>query len=103
MSDVFQRLQTAIRHYNTLYENLLATIRNAELENDDERVTQLQKQKWQLIHDYATEISDMVIFNVEILTKEDLTSLDMVPYIVWMKVKAHTITIVNQLYKGEAT
>lgn len=91
-------LKAFITKQNGLYEqhNLaeFATLPKEELKK-------VRFQKWQFIHDYATELSDLILHNVDKIAKKDLPPLDLVPYTVWMRIPAKTRIIVDRINDQE--
>lgn len=60
-----------------------------------------QHQKWQFIHDYATNVSDYIIQNIDKLDKEDLLPLDLIPYTVWIRMTAKSRIIIEKIKKQQ--
>ena len=70
---------------------------------DENTINELKHQRWQLIHDYATAVSDFLLMNFLLmnmleLEKNDLTALNLVPYTVWKKVPEKTIIIIDAIH-----
>lgn len=97
---MFQTLSELIQRNNQKYDQLNIAVNDAEAMNDGsaEAETKINKanfDRWQFIHDYATEISDLILHNLADLKKSDLSPLDLVPYTVWNKIPKKTVVIVT--------
>ena len=88
-----------IKENNELYNKINLEVHDAETNKEDENtINELKHQRWQLIHDYATAVSDFLLMNMLELEKNDLTALDLVPYTVWKKVPEKTIIIIDAIH-----
>ncbi len=96
---MYTKLTKLIKENNELYNKINLDVHDAETSNADENtINELKHQRWQLIHDYATAVSDFLLMNMLELEKNDLTALDLVPYTVWKKVPEKTIIIIDALH-----
>ena len=84
---MYAKLTKLIKENNELYNKINLEVHDAETNKADENtINELKHQRWQLIHDYATAVSDFLLMNMLELEKNNLTALDLVPYTVWKKV-----------------
>ena len=96
---MYAKLTKLIKENNELYNKINLEVHDAETNKEDENtINELKHQRWQLIHDYATAVSDFLLMNMLELEKNDLTALDLVPYTVWKKVPEKTIIIINAIH-----
>lgn len=97
---MYAKLTKLIKENNELYNKINLEVHDAETNKEDENtINELKHQRWQLIHDYATAVSDFLLMNMLELEKNDLTALDLVPYTVWKKVPEKTIIIIDAIHK----
>lgn len=97
---MYTKLTKLIKENNELYNKINLEVHDAETNKEDENtINELKHQRWQLIHDYATAVSDFLLMNMLELEKNDLTALDLVPYTVWKKVPEKTIIIIDAIHK----
>lgn len=97
---MYAKLTKLIKENNELYNKINLEVHDAETNKEDENtINELKHQRWQLIHDYATSISNFLLMNMLELEKNDLTALDLVPYTVWKKVPEKTIIIIDAIHK----
>lgn len=95
---MYAKLTKLIKENNELYNKINLEVHDAETNKEDENtINELKHQRWQLIHDYATAVSDFLLMNMLEL-KNDLTALDLVPYTVWKKVPEKTIIIIDAIH-----
>ena len=96
---MYAKLTKLIKENNELYNKINLEVQDAETNKEDENtINELKHQRWQLIHDYATAVSDFLLMNMLELEKNDLTALDLVPYTVWKKVPEKTIIIIDAIH-----
>jgi uncharacterized protein YdcH (DUF465 family) len=96
---MYTKLTKLIKENNELYNKINLEVHDAETNKEDENtINELKHQRWQLIHDYATAVSDFLLMNMLELEKNDLTALDLVPYTVWKKVPEKTIIIIDAIH-----
>ena len=96
---MYVKLTKLIKENNELYNKINLEVHDAETNKEDENtINELKHQRWQLIHDYATAVSDFLLMNMLELEKNDLTALDLVPYTVWKKVPEKTIIIIDAIH-----
>ena len=96
---MYAKLTKLIKENNELYNKINLEVHDAETNKEDENtINELKHQRWQLIHDYATAVSDFLLMNMLELEKNDLTALDLVPYTVWKKVPEKTIIIIDAIH-----
>ena len=96
---MYAKLTKLIKENNELYNKINLEVHDAETNKEDENtINELKHQRWQLIHDYATAVSDFLLMNMRELEKNDLTALDLVPYTVWKKVPEKTIIIIDAIH-----
>ena len=96
---MYATLTKLIKENNELYNKINLEVHDAETNKEDENtINELKHQRWQLIHDYATAVSDFLLMNMLELEKNDLTALDLVPYTVWKKVPEKTIIIIDAIH-----
>ena len=96
---MYAKLTKLIKENNELYNKINLEVHDAETNKEDENtINELTHQRWQLIHDYATAVSDFLLMNMLELEKNDLTALDLVPYTVWKKVPEKTIIIIDAIH-----
>ena len=96
---MYAKLTKLIKENNELYNKINLEVHDAETNKEDEStINELKHQRWQLIHDYATAVSDFLLMNMLELEKNDLTALDLVPYTVWKKVPEKTIIIIDAIH-----
>lgn len=96
---MYAKLTKLIKENNELYNKINLEVHDAETNKEDENtINELKHQRWQLIHDYATAVSDFLLMNMIELEKNDLTALDLVPYTVWKKVPEKTIIIIDAIH-----
>ena len=96
---MYAKLTKLIKENNELYNKINIEVHDAETNKEDENtINELKHQRWQLIHDYATAVSDFLLMNMLELEKNDLTALDLVPYTVWKKVPEKTIIIIDAIH-----
>ena len=96
---MYAKLTKLIKENNELYNKINLEVHDAETNKADENtINELKHQRWQLIHDYATAVSDFLLMNMLELEKNDLTALDLVPYTVWKKVPEKTIIIIDAIH-----
>ena len=96
---MYVKLTKLIKENNELYNKINLEVHDAETNKEDENtINELKHQRWQLIHDYATAVSDFLLMNMLELEKNDLTALDLVPYTVWTKVPEKTIIIIDAIH-----
>ena len=97
---MYAKLTKLIKENNELYNKINLEVHDAETNKADENtINELKHQRWQLIHDYATAVSDFLLMNMLELEKNNLTALDLVPYTVWKKVPEKTIIIIDAIHK----
>ena len=96
---MYAKLTKLIKENNELYNKINLEVHDAETNKEDENtINELKHQRWQLIHDYATAVSDFLLMNMLELEKNDLMALDLVPYTVWKKVPEKTIIIIDAIH-----
>ena len=96
---MYAKLTKLIKENNELYNKINLEVHDAETNKADENtINELKHQRWQLIHDYATAVSDFLLMNMLELEKNDLTALDLVPYTVWKKVPEKTIILIDAIH-----
>ena len=96
---MYAKLTKLIKENNELYNKINLEVHDAETNKEDENtINELKHQRWQLIHDYTTAVSDFLLMNMLELEKNDLTALDLVPYTVWKKVPEKTIIIIDAIH-----
>ena len=96
---MYAKLTKLIKENNELYNKINLEVHDAETNKEDENtINELKHQRLQLIHDYATAVSDFLLMNMLELEKNDLTALDLVPYTVWKKVPEKTIIIIDAIH-----
>ena len=96
---MYAKLTKLMKENNELYNKINLEVHDAETNKEDENtINELKHQRWQLIHDYATAVSDFLLMNMLELEKNDLTALDLVPYTVWKKVPEKTIIIIDAIH-----
>lgn len=90
--NIYKNLVQIVNEYNKKYEDINNRERELlESDNlDSEIIEKVRHRKWQLIHDYATLLSNEIIMNIDNLQKKDSTVFDLVPYNVWAKIPIKT-------------
>ena len=83
---------------NELYRVANGIVIDAE-KKDEETLKGAQAFRRQTMHDYATEISDYILFNIENHTIEELSYLDLVPYTVWKMIPTKVLRIVDMYFE----
>lgn len=96
---MFNELNKIIEEKNKEYQNLNEQVQEAEKSLNEEDIKQAKFNRWQFIHDYATELSTQVLHNIERLQRQDLPAFDLVPYTVWEKVPLKTKVIIEAINK----
>lgn len=101
--NIFDKLETVIKENNLTYSELNKKVHDIEVKNPDMETEELKHAlhtRWQFIHNYATEISDIILANPLELSKIDLSVFDLVPYTVWKKMPLKSYLIINKLSKA---
>lgn len=92
-----------------MYELLkeLITKNNAKYQEYNDKVAQITEntpesellihERWQFIHDYATEIHDILVTNINTIEPSDVVVFDMIPYLVWNKMTLKDQAIVKAI------
>lgn len=93
----YEILKEIVERNNKIYLEYLEKINK---ETDKEKIKVIEDEKWQFTHDYATELTDLLLtLDFASVKPKDFELLDMVPYIVWNKVKATARLVANQFHK----
>lgn len=96
---VYLQLNSIIEHFNHIYEliiwneNQLSSNMTGKKEETD-LLEYISKQKWYLIHIYATVLGDYILDHPTRIQQKDTLAFDMVPYLVWNKMKSTAISII---------
>lgn len=98
--DIGETLYGQLNQIVKLCNDYYTEICNLERHSQDEIRQAYQKRKMQFIYDYAATISNFITNNIDLLQKDDMTVLDLVPYIVWMKTPARTQLIVKHIWSA---
>lgn len=96
---VYLQLNSIIEHFNHIYELIIWNenqLQSNMTGNPDEieLLEYISKQKWYLIHVYATVLGDYVLDHPTKILQKDTLAFDMVPYLVWNKMKSTAISII---------
>lgn len=94
---IYEVLKEIVDRNNKIYLEYLEKINK---ETDKEKIKVLENEKWQFTHNYATELTDLLL-NLDFanVNPKDFEYLDFVPYIVWNKVKATARLVANKFHK----
>lgn len=120
MKNKYEELLEIIKRNNTIYEELtinynkinlgILDFKNKADKTKDivEYINSLKKDsernkfdRWQHIHNYATEIQDFILNNFEFLTCFDAYILDLIPYKVYSELTDKTLEIIKTICKKE--
>ena len=104
---MYEELKELIAKNNQKYSQLNDVVQSLEQDCCNIETSELEKarfEKWQFIHDYATELSDFLWTHKKELSADDLSALDSVLYNVWQKMSEKSNIVVQtimKIYKGE--
>lgn len=118
----YEELLEIVKRNNSIYEELITSYNKTNLnildfekknkvnstKNLIEYIDFLKKEserkkfdRWQHIHNYATEIQDFILNNYRDLNYFDVSILDLVPYTVYAKLTDKTVRIIKTIYQKE--
>ena len=96
---MYAKLTKLMKENNELYNKINLEVHDAETNKEDENtINELKHQRWQLIHDYATAVSDFLFMHFLVLEINDLKALKLVQYSVCNKVQEKTIIIIDAIH-----
>lgn len=104
---MYEELKQLIAKNNQKYSQLNDVVHSLERDCCNIETSELEKarfEKWQFIHDYATELSNFLWEHKQVLSADDLSALDSVLYNVWQKMSEKSNIVVQtimKIYKGE--
>ena len=105
---MYEELKELIVKNNQKYSQLNDVVDSLEHDCCNIETSKLEKarfEKWQFIHDYATELSNFLWEHKQVLSADDLSALDSVLYNVWQKMSEKSNIVVQtimKIYKGES-
>lgn len=93
---MYDKLKQLIENHNEQYQKFNDLVHSTKNDNDLKIATQ---QRWQFIHDYANFLHGFLWDHMQELTPDDLSLLDLVPYIVWNKMTEKSHIVVETIQK----
>ena len=93
---MYDKLKRLIENHNEQYQQFNDLVHSIKNGNDLKIATQ---QRWQFIHDYANFLHGFLWDHMQELTPDDLSLLDLVPYIVWNKMTEKSHIVVETIQK----
>ncbi len=101
METLYNELENLIKESNETYfrlNNLVYEEEQNSPENfESSKLSKLKFNRWQFIHDYAEEVSNFILNNINQISKKELPLFDLVPYIVWNIIPEKSIIIIRKI------
>lgn len=97
--DLYKQLKAIIVRNNAIYDKLSDKIFDLEsnVNESADKVELAKHDRWQFMHDYATELATFIWDHKTELKARDLSVFDMVPNPVWNKMAEKSEIIVNTI------
>lgn len=101
-NSLYHTLDNYISNQNKKYKKISQTIYKQEKEheaNNCDKIQTLKRKRLQFIHDYASELDTLVWDNMTLLTSHETPVFDLVPPIVYNKLRIVTTTAIEKISK----
>lgn len=101
MNDFKHQLKINNEKYRKFINHIINLENKLEKHPEDEElkkeIKNLYKDKKQFMYDYGQLVTDFILQNYENIKPKDLKMFDVVPYLVWFKVKEKALIIINKI------